>query len=96
MIGLWATESAVYEHCAPHLRRAGIVAMPRVVLSARNWLTHENLLLLEHLEWSRPGGAQKSTGLGLNFVKEAVELHGGTVSIERDGARTRARIRLPR
>jgi two-component system sensor histidine kinase CreC len=44
----------------------------------------------------RPGGAQKSTGLGLNFVKEAVELHGGTVSIERDGARTRARIRLPR
>ena len=44
----------------------------------------------------RPGGAQKSTGLGLNFVKEAVELHGGSVSIERDGAITRARIRLPR
>jgi two-component system sensor histidine kinase CreC len=44
----------------------------------------------------RPGGAQKSTGLGLNFVKEAVELHGGSVSIERDGALTRAQIRLPR
>ena len=44
----------------------------------------------------RPGGGKKSTGLGLNFVKEAVELHGGGVSIERDGDMTRARIRLPR
>jgi len=44
----------------------------------------------------RPGGAQKSTGLGLNLVKEAVELHGGSVSIERVGAATRAQIRLPR
>ena len=43
----------------------------------------------------RPGGGQKSTGLGLNFVKEAIELHGGKVSIDRDGDRTRARIRLP-
>jgi two-component system sensor histidine kinase CreC len=43
----------------------------------------------------RPGGGQKSTGLGLNFVNEAIELHGGDVSIERDGDRTRARIRLP-
>ena len=44
----------------------------------------------------RPGGGKKSTGLGLNFVKEAVELHGGSVSIERDGSATRARIQLPR
>ncbi|MCP4389015.1 MAG: two-component system sensor histidine kinase CreC [Gammaproteobacteria bacterium] len=43
----------------------------------------------------RPGGGQKSTGLGLNFVKEAIELHGGSVSIERNDANTRARIRLP-
>ena len=43
----------------------------------------------------RPGGAQKSTGLGLNLVREAVELHGGSVSIERVGAATRAQIRLP-
>ena len=43
----------------------------------------------------RPGGG-KSTGLGLNFVKEAVELHGGSVSVERDAESTRARIRLPR
>ncbi len=44
----------------------------------------------------RPGGGPKSTGLGLNFVREAVELHGGSVSIKRDGATTRAQIRLPR
>ncbi|WP_226646968.1 two-component system sensor histidine kinase CreC [Microbulbifer variabilis] len=30
---------------------------------------------------SRPGGGRKSTGLGLNFVEEVAELHGGTLSI---------------
>lgn len=43
----------------------------------------------------RPGSGQKSTGLGLNFVQEAVELHGGHVQIERQGGITRARIWFP-
>ena len=43
----------------------------------------------------RPGGERKSTGLGLNFVKEAAELHGGTLRIDRDNDVTRASIRIP-
>jgi two-component system, OmpR family, sensor histidine kinase CreC len=31
---------------------------------------------------ARPGTQRKSTGLGLPFVREAVQLHGGTVSLE--------------
>ena len=30
---------------------------------------------------SRPGGASKSTGLGLSFVREVMALHGGSVSV---------------
>ncbi len=44
----------------------------------------------------RPGSEQKSTGLGLNFVREAVELHGGRVQIDRENDTTRARIWIPR
>lgn len=29
----------------------------------------------------RPNGGRKSTGLGLNFVQEVVELHGGSLQI---------------
>ena len=42
----------------------------------------------------RPGSEQKSTGLGLNFVIEALELHGGSLQLERVGTLTRARITL--
>lgn len=44
----------------------------------------------------RPQGERKSTGLGLNFVREAVELHGGRVRIDRIGETTRAGIWIPR
>lgn len=44
----------------------------------------------------RPGSDQKSTGLGLNFVKETVELHGGSLSVERLNDTTCACISLPR
>ncbi|MCP4768243.1 MAG: two-component system sensor histidine kinase CreC [Gammaproteobacteria bacterium] len=43
----------------------------------------------------RPGSEHKSTGLGLNFVMEVVELHGGGMSIDRIDETTKARIRLP-
>lgn len=42
----------------------------------------------------RPDSGQKSTGLGLNFVKEVAELHHGTVVIERKENTTRAIFRL--
>jgi len=44
----------------------------------------------------RPHSGRKSTGLGLNFVREVAVLHGGTVDIECPGRGTRARLRLPR
>lgn len=42
----------------------------------------------------RPGSGQKSTGLGLNFVKEVAELHHGAVVIERGEGMTMAILRL--
>jgi two-component system sensor histidine kinase CreC len=48
----------------------------------------------------RPDSGRKSTGLGLNFVREVAELHGGRVEIDCPGAPpnagTRARLFIPR
>lgn len=45
---------------------------------------------------SRPDTKRKSTGLGLTFVREAITLHGGTVSIgNREQGGTRVDISLP-
>jgi len=45
---------------------------------------------------SRPDTQRKSSGLGLSFVREAVTLHGGTVSIaNRESGGTRVIITLP-
>jgi two-component system sensor histidine kinase CreC len=45
----------------------------------------------------RPGGGKKSSGLGLSFVREAADLHGGEAGIEnRPEAGARCWIRLPR
>ncbi len=43
----------------------------------------------------RPDNDQKSTGLGLNFVKEVAELHDGSISLDRYNNRTRATLTLP-
>jgi two-component system sensor histidine kinase CreC len=47
----------------------------------------------------RPGSGRKSTGLGLNFVREVAHLHGGRVEIDCPGAPpnpgTRARLFVP-
>src|SRR5690606_34105283 len=44
----------------------------------------------------RPQGGRKSTGLGLSFVKEVAELHGGTISIDNVGpCRVQATLSLP-
>jgi two-component system sensor histidine kinase CreC len=43
----------------------------------------------------RPASGRKSTGLGLNFVREVAQLHGGSVEIDCPGAGTRARLYLP-
>jgi two-component system sensor histidine kinase CreC len=47
----------------------------------------------------RPDSGRKSTGLGLNFVREVAELHGGRVEIDCPGAPpnrgTRARLFIP-
>lgn len=44
----------------------------------------------------RPGTDRKSTGLGLNFVREVAHLHGGTVRVEnREGGGALARLTLP-
>jgi len=49
---------------------------------------------------SRPATGRKSTGLGLNFVRQVAQLHGGTVTIESpdpaSGRGTRAALTLPR
>ncbi|WP_133501530.1 two-component system sensor histidine kinase CreC [Cognatilysobacter terrigena] len=44
----------------------------------------------------RPGGASRSSGLGLSFVAEVADLHGGSASLRnRDGGGADARIILP-
>lgn len=44
----------------------------------------------------RPATGKKSTGLGLNFVREVAVLHGGEVSLENlPGKGLRAVIRVP-
>lgn len=44
----------------------------------------------------RPGSGKKSTGLGLNFVREIAELHGGGVRLEnRTGGGARAVLSVP-
>lgn len=44
----------------------------------------------------RPDGGRKSTGLGLAFVAEVAELHGGAVTVDNDGEGVSARLTLPR
>ena len=52
----------------------------------------------------RPASGRKSTGLGLNFVREVAELHGGRIEIDCPGTEgdtrteggTRARLSIPR
>ena len=45
----------------------------------------------------RPGTGEKSTGLGLNFVKEIAELHGGSIRMENRRIKgARAMLVLPR
>lgn len=44
----------------------------------------------------RPGGASRSSGLGLPFVLQVAQLHGGDIALEdRDGGGTVAVLRLP-
>ena len=46
---------------------------------------------------SRPDTGKKSTGLGLAFVREVAELHGGNIDLEtRHGGGTIARLSLPK
>ncbi len=45
---------------------------------------------------ARPGTGRRSTGLGLSFVKEVADLHGGTVTLaNRPGGGAEARLDLP-
>ena len=44
----------------------------------------------------RPASGRKSTGLGLNFVREVAELHGGRVELDCPDQGTRARLSIPR
>jgi len=43
----------------------------------------------------RPGSGRKSTGLGLNFVREVAELHGGSIEVEFPEQGTRACLFIP-
>ena len=43
----------------------------------------------------RPGGGRKSTGLGLNFVHEVAELHGGELAIGNVEGGVQVRLSLP-
>ena len=44
----------------------------------------------------RPASGRKSTGLGLNFVREVAQLHGGRIDIDcPDEGGTRARLFVP-
>jgi len=43
----------------------------------------------------RPGSGRKSTGLGLNFVQEVAQLHGGAFSISNAQGGVRATLALP-
>lgn len=43
----------------------------------------------------RPWNGRKSTGLGLNFVREVIQLHGGHVQIESPEQGTLARLSIP-
>ncbi|MFJ4344572.1 two-component system sensor histidine kinase CreC [Pseudomonas sp. NPDC089401] len=43
----------------------------------------------------RPGGGRKSTGLGLNFVAEVMQLHGGALAVENVEGGVRVRLWLP-
>jgi two-component system sensor histidine kinase CreC len=43
----------------------------------------------------RPVTGRKSTGLGLNFVREVAELHGGRIDIDCPAQGTRARLFVP-
>jgi two-component system sensor histidine kinase CreC len=43
----------------------------------------------------RPHSGRKSTGLGLNFVREVAQLHGGSITIDCPARGTRARLFVP-
>lgn len=43
----------------------------------------------------RPGTGRKSTGLGLNFVEEVMQLHGGALAVDNVGGGVRVRLWLP-
>lgn len=43
----------------------------------------------------RPGSGRKSTGLGLNFVTEVMQLHGGALAVENVEGGVRVRLWLP-
>ena len=43
----------------------------------------------------RPGTGRKSTGLGLNFVAEVMQLHGGALAVENAEGGVRVRLWLP-
>ena len=44
---------------------------------------------------ARPATGRKSTGLGLNFVEEVMQLHGGTLQISNAPGGVEVRLRLP-
>ena len=43
----------------------------------------------------RPGSGRKSTGLGLNFVAEVMQLHGGALAVDNVDGGVRVRLWLP-
>jgi two-component system sensor histidine kinase CreC len=43
----------------------------------------------------RPRSGKKSTGLGLSFIKEVLQLHEGTIAVESDYNKTIFKIVLP-